>query len=51
MHISYDVFAWNTNHYQDKAPVRKCARAWQMVHEERSPKAVLLVHGFSGYPG
>jgi len=51
MHISYDVFAWNANHYQDKAPVRKCARAWQMVHEERSPKAVLLVHGFSGYPG
>lgn len=51
MHISYDVFAWNKNHYQDKAPVRKCARAWQMVHQSRSEKAVLLVHGFSGYPG
>ncbi len=51
MNISYDVFAWDTNHYQDKAPVRKCARAWKMVHQERSPKAVLLVHGFSGYPG
>ncbi len=51
MHIAYDVFAWNKNHYQDKAPVRKCARAWQMVHQERSLKAVLLVHGFSGYPG
>jgi len=51
MNISYDVFAWNKNHYQDKAPVRKCARAWQMVHQERPPKAVLLVHGFSGYPG
>ena len=51
MHISYDVFAWNKNHYQDKAPVRTCARSWQMVHQSRSEKAVLLVHGFSGYPG
>ncbi|HHT81167.1 MAG TPA: alpha/beta fold hydrolase [Spirochaetales bacterium] len=51
MPISYDFFASNENHYQDKAPVRKCARAWQMVHEDRAKKAVLLVHGFSGYPG
>lgn len=51
MQISYDVFAWNKNHYQDKAPVRKCARSWQMVHQQRPSKAVLLVHGFSGYPG
>ncbi len=51
MQISYDVFAWNKNHYQDKAPVRKCARSWQMVHTKRSDRAVLLVHGFSGYPG
>lgn len=51
MHVSYDVFAWNKNYYQDKAPVRKCARAWQMVHRDRPSKAILLVHGFSGYPG
>lgn len=51
MHISYDVSDWNKNHYQDKAPVRKCARAWKMVHQEHPMKAVLLVHGFSGYPG
>lgn len=51
MHISYDVLAWDTNHYQDKAPVRKCARSWQMIHQEKAEKAVLLVHGFSGYPG
>lgn len=51
MHISYEVFDWNKNHYQDKAPVRKCARAWKMVHQARPKKAVLLVHGFSGYPG
>ncbi len=51
MHISYDVFDWNKNHYQDKEPVRKCARAWQMVHQERQAIAVVLIHGFSGYPG
>ncbi|MDT4762386.1 alpha/beta fold hydrolase [Sphaerochaeta sp. PS] len=51
MHISYEVFPWTKNHYQDLAPVRKCARPWQMVHETRAEIAVLLVHGFSGYPG
>ncbi|MFA6784040.1 MAG: alpha/beta fold hydrolase [Sphaerochaeta sp.] len=51
MHISYDVPDWTLNHYQDVAPVRKCARAYSMQHDQKSSKAVLLCHGYSGYPG
>lgn len=51
MHITYDVPNWNKNHYQDQKPVRACARAWAMTHEKKRGEAVLLCHGFTGYPG
>ena len=51
MHISYDVPNWTVNHYQDAAEVRKCARPWTMLHTQKAAKAVLLCHGYSGYPG
>jgi len=51
MLISYDVHDWNKGWYQDKAPVRKCARPWKMVHETKSGKAVVCCHGYTGYPG
>lgn len=51
MQITYDVPDFNKRHYQDKAPVRACARPWAMLHAEKASKAVLLCHGFTGYPG
>lgn len=51
MQITYEVPDFNEHHYQDKAPVRKCARPWAMVHARSVRKAVLLCHGFTGYPG
>lgn len=51
MQISYHVPNWNAHHYQDTAPIRLCARAWQMVHTPKAQQAVLLVHGYGGYPG
>jgi carboxylesterase len=51
MHITYDISDFAEHHYQDKAPVRKSARPWAMIHEEAVAKAVLLCHGYTGYPG
>ncbi|MGE4583785.1 MAG: alpha/beta hydrolase [Sphaerochaeta sp.] len=51
MNITYEVPDWTEHHYQDKAPVRRCARAWAMVHPDAVGKAVLLCHGYTGYPG
>lgn len=51
MQITYEVFDFTEHHYQDKAPIRKCARSWAMVHDEAVKKAVLLCHGYTGYPG
>lgn len=51
MHIAYDVPDWTKGFYQDQAPVRKCARPWRMAHEKKSDVAVLLCHGYTGYPG
>lgn len=51
MQITYMVPAWNAHHYQDKAAVRACARPWAMIHPEPVQKAVLLCHGYTGYPG
>jgi len=51
MHITYDIPDFTEHHYQDKAPVRKSARPWAMIHEEAVGKAVLLCHGYTGYPG
>ncbi len=52
MHITYEVpDFFSANHYQDQSPVRKSARAWAMVHDEPAGEAVLLCHGYKGYPG
>ncbi|ADY13777.1 alpha/beta hydrolase [Sphaerochaeta globosa] len=51
MQITYEVPNFAEHHYQDKAPIRKCARPWAMVHDEAVKKAVLLCHGYTGYPG
>ena len=51
MHITYDVPEFSNKYYVDKAPVRKCARAWAMIHEPKAKEAVLSCHGFTGYPG
>ena len=51
MQISYEVPNWTEGCYQDKASVILCARPWKMVHQKKSAKAVLLCHGFCGYPG
>ncbi len=51
MHITYDIPDFTEHHYQDKAPVRKSARPWAMIHEDAVGKAVLLCHGYTGYPG
>lgn len=34
-----------------KPTVRKCANPISLVHEPKATKAVLCLHGFSGYPG
>ncbi|MGI6433312.1 MAG: alpha/beta hydrolase [Sphaerochaetaceae bacterium] len=31
--------------------VRKCAFPMRLTHSQRPPKAVLLIHGYAGYPG
>ncbi|MGE4453413.1 MAG: alpha/beta hydrolase [Sphaerochaeta sp.] len=51
MNITYDVPDFSAKHYQDREPVRKSARSWAMVHEESTREAVLLCHGYTGYPG
>lgn len=51
MHISYDVPDWTRGFYQDESPVRKCARPWKMIHQTPGGIAVLLCHGYTGYPG
>ncbi|MGH0053127.1 MAG: alpha/beta hydrolase, partial [Sphaerochaetaceae bacterium] len=51
MNITYEIPDFTVKHYQDTAPVRKCARAWAMVHDEHAKEVVLLCHGYTGYPG
>ncbi len=51
MHIRYVQEPQVAGRYQDAAPVRKCARAWEMVHDTPADTAVLCLHGFTGYPG
>lgn len=48
----FDSFSeWYSSSYKDRAPVIPAARSWAMQNEPRSQKAVLLVHGYAGYPG
>jgi carboxylesterase len=51
MHITYDIPDFNAKHYQDRSQIRKCARPWAMLHDDKASHAVLLCHGYTGYPG
>ena len=51
MQITYDVPDFNAKHYRDQATIRKCARPWAMLGEDTVSHAVLLCHGYTGYPG
>ncbi|MDY0303097.1 MAG: alpha/beta fold hydrolase [Sphaerochaeta sp.] len=51
MTITYDLPNFNARYYKDRAPVRRCARPWAMLHPQQPTRAVLLVHGYGGYPG
>lgn len=42
---------WYADCYKDKADVIPAARSFAYLHEERSRDAVLLIHGYAGYPG
>ncbi len=43
--------SWYAGAYEDKAEVIPAARSFSFLHEIRSDKAVLLIHGYAGYPG
>ena len=50
--LSFDINrSWYDGLYQDKGSVVAAARSFKLVHEEKSEKAVLLLHGYAGYPG
>lgn len=50
--FKYEVpSAWYSGAYQDKAPVVHAARPFSMISEEGARCAVLLIHGYGGYPG
>lgn len=51
MQITYAVPSFTDKLYQDQSSVRKCARAWAMLHPQRPKKVALLLHGYAGYPG
>ncbi len=51
MQITYDIPNFSQGYYQDRRPVRKCARGWAMLQSGGSTKAVILYHGYAGYPG
>ena len=42
---------WYEGVYHDAKSPCNAGRSFSMVHEIRSDKAVLLVHGYAGYPG
>ncbi len=50
--FKYEVPAsWYAGVYKDKADVIPAARSFSLLHEDKSAKAVLLIHGYAGYPG
>lgn len=42
---------WYSGVYQDIASPCSAARPFSLIHEEGTEKAVLLIHGYAGYPG
>ena len=50
--ISYSVpISWYEGVFHDGESPCNAGRSFSMIHEEKSSKAVLLVHGYAGYPG
>ena len=43
--------SWYEGAYQDRTAPCKAARPFTLSHKEGSDKAVLLIHGYAGYPG
>lgn len=42
---------WYAGVYQDVKSPCIAARSFSMLHEKKSSRAVLLIHGYAGYPG
>lgn len=42
---------WYSGVYQDIASPCSAARPFSLIHEEGAKQAVLLIHGYAGYPG
>lgn len=50
--LKYEVNPeWYRNSYMDSTPVIPAARSFSMLHEAQSSRAVLVIHGYAGYPG
>ncbi len=50
--IRYSVpVSWYEGVYHDRKSPCTAGRSFSMTHEEKSSVAVLLVHGYAGYPG
>lgn len=49
--FDYDVADYGSRYHVEYAPVKSCAHPFGLFHQPKSTKAVLLLHGFSGYPG
>lgn len=50
--MEYSVpFGWYEGVYQDSRTPFSAARPFSLVHEEKAGRAVLLIHGYAGYPG
>ena len=43
--------SWYDGSYKDKKEPCKAARPFSIIHPEKSDKAVLCIHGYTGYPG
>lgn len=42
---------WYEGLFKDEEKCVKAARSFSLLHEEKPKKAVLLIHGYTGYPG
>ena len=52
MAYRYSVpLSWYEGAYEDRTAPCKAARPFTLAHKEGSDKAVLLIHGYAGYPG
>lgn len=43
--------SWYEGVYQDRTAPCKAGRPFTLAHKEKTDKAVLLIHGYAGYPG